>query len=481
MKRILYLSLILSLVLASSCSKDKLDLNPHKIYYENFYQSEESALNAINAVYDVLGAVNLYNSHLWYIADIASDDFDVNPKLNNPNAHEFDRYTLEATNNYLEEVWKSSYQGISRANIVLDKVPDINMDSTLKQRILGEAKFLRGLFYFNLVRMYGEVPLVLEPVSPDLSDEEIYQSRQSVDDVYQLIMEDLEGAAGRLPERYSGANKGRATWGAAKALLAKVHLTRENWTEAAAYAEEVINSQVYQLHDDYADNFKQANENGKESIFEVQFNENVNSENSRIVISGLPAIQSVFPAGVEMMLPTEDLLDEFEEGDYRRDVTFFSSYWQFEFEPHVWKYWDQDVYEPDETGQSGANFKVMRYAEVLLIYAEALNEINTGPTTEAYDAVNRVRERARNGNEDVLPDLQGLGYQSFRQAVWKEKRCETVNEGHRWFDLKRTGRIIERVNEAKGDKANPQDYHYKFPVPQRERDLNPELSQNEGY
>jgi hypothetical protein len=238
---------------------------------------------------------------------------------------------------------------------------------------------------------------------------------------------------------------------------------------------------VYALHDDYADNFKQANENGQESVFEVQFYENVNSENARIVISGLPSLQNVFPAGVEMMLPTADLLNTFEEGDYRKDVTFFDSYWQYEFEPHVWKYWDRDVYDADETGQSGANFKVMRYAEILLIYAEALNELNNGPAQAAFDAVNQVRARARNGNEDVLPDLSGLDYQAFREAVWKEKRCETVNEGQRWFDLKRTQRLIERVNAAKGDNANPQEYHYKFPVPQRERDLNPNLTQNTGY
>jgi hypothetical protein len=123
----------------------------------------------------------------------------------------------------------------------------------------------------------------------------------------------------------------------------------------------------------------------------------------------------------------------------------------------------------------------MRYAELLLIYAEALNEANMGPTQEAYDAVNQIRTRARNGNEESLPDLTGLSYEEFREAVWKEKRCETVNEGQRWFDLKRTERLVQRVNAAKGDKANPQDYHYKFPVPQRERNLNPNLSQNTGY
>lgn len=481
MKTKIFIIFIAILPLAISCDKERLDIEPHRIYYDNFYQTEEGAVNAINAVYDVLGSVNQYNSHLWYIQDIASDDFDANSTLNDPNAHEFDQYKIEATNNYLEGIWRDSYLGISRANIVLKEVPDIKMDSALKQRVLGEAYFLRGIFYFNLVRMYGDIPLLTEPVSPDLPHSEINLPRTDETAVYKQIVKDFSEAAKRLPQQYSGAKKGRASWGAAKGMLAKVSLTNQQWEDAAEIAQQVMNAEVYALHDDYADNFKQAKENGKESVFEVQFYENVPGENSRIVISGLPFLQNVFPAGVEMMLPTEDLLSTFEDGDYRKDVTFFDSYWQYEFEPHVWKYWDQDVYDADETGQSGANFKVMRYAEILLIYAEALNEANNGPTQEAYDAVNQIRARARNGNEEVLPDLSGLGYEAFREAVWQEKRCETVNEGQRWFDLKRTQRIIERVKAAKGEKANPQDYHYNFPVPQRERNLNPNLSQNTGY
>ncbi len=123
----------------------------------------------------------------------------------------------------------------------------------------------------------------------------------------------------------------------------------------------------------------------------------------------------------------------------------------------------------------------MRYAEVLLIYAEALNEANGGPTEEAYKAVNDIRKRARNGVDTVLLDLNGLDQQSFREAVWKEKRCETVNEGQRWFDLVRTNRLVERVKQSKGVKASPENYNVLFPIPQRERDLNSKLSQNEGY
>lgn len=237
------------------------------------------------------------------------------------------------------------------------------------------------------------------------------------------------------------------------------------------------------MWDDFQDNFREANKNGKESLFEVQFYSGLTSENSQIVISGLPSIYA-FPAGVGIILPTDDLLNSFEEGDHRYEVTFFDEYNYFghnTFDPHIWKYWDQDVYAPGETGQSGADFPVMRYAEVLLMYAEALNELNQGPTTEAYYAVNQIRNRARNGNNTVLPDLEGLSYSEFRDAVLKEKRCETVNEGQRWFDLVRTGNLEEYVIRAKGSKANPQSFNYVLPIPQRERDLNSNLTQNDQY
>jgi hypothetical protein len=234
------------------------------------------------------------------------------------------------------------------------------------------------------------------------------------------------------------------------------------------------------LYDDYSGNFKDVNRNGKESVFAVQFFSGVPSQNNQIVITGLPSIPGLFPAGVEVMLPTENLLNSFEEGDYRKEVSFFDEYWFYEFEPHIWKHWDQDTYEPDETAQCGSNFAVMRYSEILLIYAEAINEIS-GPTAEAYDAINQIRNRARNGNAEVLPDLDGLSQDDFRLAVLNERRHEFVNEGVRWYDLVRTGNLVEYVNNAKGSDSNPQEFNNLFPIPQRELDNNPKLDQNLGY
>jgi starch-binding outer membrane protein, SusD/RagB family len=480
MKKIITISLILSLIMVISCQK-KLEIGPHKIYYDNYYQSQEDAIGGINAVYSLLTSVNQYNSYLWLIQDVSSDDCISRPTLNDPNIHQFNSYNIESTNTYLKGIWKDSYLGIFRANIVIQKVPDIDMDSAMKSRIIGEAHFLRGLFYFNLVRIFGDVPLVLEPLSEDITDEELYVFRNPVNDVYDQIVEDFTIASTNCPQTYYiSGDKGRATKGAALGMLAKTYLTIGEWSLASAKAFEVIEFGIYDLWDDYSGNFKDINRNGKESVFAAQFYKEVTSQQNQIVISGLPNIPGTFPAGVEIMLPTEDLLNSFEEGDYRKEVTFFDHYWFDTFEPHIWKHWDQDSYEPKETAQCGSNFAVMRYSEVLLIYAEALNEMS-GPVSEAYDAINKVRARARNGNENVLPDLTGLSKDDFRTAVLQERRVEFVNEGIRWYDLKRTNNLIEYVKRAKGEAANPQEYNYVFPIPQRERDVNKNLTQNPNY
>lgn len=480
MKNIIIYTMLFLIAALAGCEKSLEFEVKDKPTLENFFQSDEDAKASVNAIYDALGDVDLFRSKFWLIQDIASDDCDALSTWNDPNAQQFDQYTVQSTNTYIGGIWRASYQVITRANLSIERIPGVSMDESLKTRLLGEARFLRAFSYFNLVRLYGGVPLVLEPVS-DL--DKYLVPRATEEDVYDQIITDLEEAIDALPLTYSGSNKGRATRGAAMGQLARVYLTMEEWELAAQYAEDIMELNVYELWDDYKDNFREANKNGKESLFEVQFYSGEQDENSQIVISGLPSIYA-FPAGVGIILPTEDLLSRFDSGDYRYEVTFFEEYSYFgnnTFEPHIWKHWDQDVYAPDETGQSGANFPVMRYAEVLLMYAEALNEVYQGPTQEAYDAVNRVRERARNGVPGVVPDLEDLSYEEFRDAVLNEKRLETVNEGHRWFDLKRTGNLVEYVNRAKGDKASPQPHHYVFPIPQREMDLNPNLDQNDQY
>jgi len=482
MKNISYIIVVLIVMMSVISCKKELDLAPHKIYYDNFYQTEADALSAVNAVYDELGSVNQYSNYLWLIQDIGSDDCNARTTINDPNLQEFNTYNIKPTNNYLAGIWQGSYLGISRANVVIEKVPTIKMDSAMRERVIGEVKFLRGLFYFNLVRLFGEVPLITVPVTPNLGNEEVYLSKSPVTEIYTQIIKDLNQAAEKLPARYSNSNdKGRATKGAALGLLSKVYLTTKDWENAQLTAANVIGLTEYSLHADYISNFKEVNKNGKESVFEVQFYKKLVSESSQMVISGLPSIPGLFSAGTETMLPTEDLINSFEPGDHRMDVTFFDHYWYYTFAPHIWKYWDQVAYTPAATSQSGADFFVIRYSDILLIYAEALNEANGGPTTEAYTAINQVRARARNGNTTVLPDLAGLDQDAFRTAVLNERRHEFVNEGQRWYDLVRTGKLVEYVKRAKGDNSNPTAVNYLFPIPQRELDNNKKLTQNQGY
>jgi len=480
MKKITIIAIGFLLLFSISCQK-QLELEPYSIHYDNYYQTQEDAIGAINAAYSPLTNVNQYNSYLWLIQDVSSDDCFSRSTLNDPNIHQFNKYDLQSTNTYLSGIWKGSYLGISRANIVLLKVPDIEMDSALKSRIIGEALFLRGLYHFNLVRIFGDIPLVLSPISENLTEEELYVYRTPKDQVYNQIIEDFTMAVELCPTTYYvNSDKGRVTKGAALSFLANAQLTIGNWDKATKAAQDVMDLNVYELYPDYSSNFKDINRNGKESIFAAQFYSEVTSQQNQIVISGLPSIPGTFSAGVEIMLPTDDLLNSFEEGDYRKEVTFFDHYWFETFEPHIWKHWDQDTYEPDQTAQCGSNFAVMRYSEILLIYAEALNE-TSGPTAEAYDAINEVRERARNGNEDVLPDLIGLSQDDFRTAVLHERRVEFVNEGKRWYDLVRTNNLIEYVKRAKGDISNPQQFNYVLPIPQRELDVNKNLVQNPNY
>lgn len=484
MKKIVSILAVLIAITAITSCKKELDLAPHKIYYDNFYQTKGDALSAINSVYDQLGSVNQYSNYLWLIQDIGSDDCNARTTINDPNLQEYNSYNIKPTNTYLAGIWQGSYLGISRANVVLEKVPAIKMDTVTKERIMGEAKFLRGLFYFNLVRLFGEVPLITVPVTPDLGNEEVYLSKSSVSAIYNQIIADLSQAVEKLPSKYSSTNDlGRATSGAALGLLSKVYLTNKDWENAQLTAAMVIDSKIYGLNADYASNFKEANKNGKESVFEVQFYKKVNSECSQMVISGLPSIPGLFSSGTETMLPTTDLLNSFEDGDHRKEVTFFDNYFGglYTFEPHIWKYWDQVAYKPAATSASGADFFVMRYSEVLLIYAEALNEAKGGPMIDAYSAINLVRARARNGKTGILPDVDGLDQSAFRSAVLNERRHEFVSEGQRWYDLVRTGNLVEFVKRAKGDNTNPTAFSYLFPIPQRELDNNRNLKQNDGY
>lgn len=481
--------LLLTVFIMSSCKKF-LEENPKgQISINNYYQTQSDAVAAVNAIYGYLNSIStgstagVYHSTFWVIEGLASDEM-LNNQIGSPDLDQLATFTYSPQNSSLLETWQMHYKTITIANIAIGRIPGINMDTVLRRRLVNEAKFLRGLMYFDLVRMFGDVPLVTKEV------EGLKPSRSPVSDVYDLIISDLT-AAEDLPTSYPAGNgKGRATSGAAKAILAKVYLTRKEFDKAASKALEIINSNQYQLWDDFADVFKLSSRNGKEAIFSVGFGDGGGAisfwEVGQFNVRLLPPALSV--EGVQnaqgWQIPTLYLYNSYDPDDRRRSVTFVTEVHNTDgsittIRPYIRKYWDS-LAEPTANG-SYNDYPVIRYADVLLMYAEASNELGNTPT--ALDYLNMVRRRARfdgTNYNNAVPDYVGLTQDQFRAAVLKERMMEFVAEGQRWFDLSRTGTLEKAVPLAKPGVV-PQDKNYLFPIPQRERDLNENLTQNPGY
>ena len=476
--------------------KNLLEENPKdQVFVDNFFQTENDAVAAVNSVYGILNSTStpptfggVYHSSYWVAVGLASDEME-NRLAGATDLDQLATFTHRPENATMYDFWRNAYKGISNANFAIGGIPSVKMDATLKNRLLGEARYLRGMLYFDLVRMFGDIPLVLS------LDEDITPRRAAKADVYAQIISDLQFAMQNLPDSYPADNGlGRATKGAATGLLAKVYLTQGEWQKCVDQCNAVINSGKYGLYADFADAFRIPNENGKETLFGVGFGTAGNSisfwEVGQFNVRLLPRKLSGQIPGVNAQgwqVATQNLYDSYQPQDRRRDVTLLTTINNLDgtittVEPHIQKYWDR-ISEPN-AGNTDHDFPYLRYSDVLLMKAEALNELNNGPNAEAYDAVNQVRKRARfNGTVElpVLPDLQGLSYQAFKDSLLLERRHEFVAEGQRWFDLVRIKKLEELVPIAKPG-VQPQPYHYLFPVPQGEIDLNQNLlPQNPGY
>lgn len=470
----------LLLMIGACLSCGKLNEAPQSSFTpSNFYRNTDDAKAAVNSVYDLMNTANLYNQGMWVLMDQATDDSEwgAGRSTANQSKNDLDRYTFTPATTTFQAAWNTCYQGINRANTVLERVPGIAMDDALKTRLLAEAKFMRGFYYFTLVRLFGGVPLMLKETT---SLNNLQVTRATVDEVYQQIVADFTDAENVLPVSYTGADRGRATKGAAKSFLAKLYLTRQDWPKAAAKCKEVMDLGGYDLWANFAEAFAIANKNGKEAVFEVQALGGGVGEGSYMqgyMRATFDRVNGV--AGFGDDPPTKNLYDAYSPLDKRRDVTIrlFSATTtppapaSIAFPGYVGKYLD-----PAATGTADGsnNFPIIRYADVLLMYAEALNEQAAG-NAEAYTAINRVRERA--GLPDLLP---GLDQAAFRDAVLLERRLELAFEGHRWYDLVRTKRLISAMKAQNGSIAVTE-RHYLYPIPQTERDVNPNLTQNPDY
>ncbi|MCE6991487.1 RagB/SusD family nutrient uptake outer membrane protein [Dyadobacter sp. CY323] len=467
----------------SSCSEEFLDLKPiSTATSDNFYRTADDFKNALNGGYAALQSGGLVgNSYIF--GEITSDNTVAVASGSVTDQDEFDRFYIKTTNPFISGRWNDGYNAIARYNTILDKIEGVEMDGTLKNRYIAESKFLRAVVYFTLVQTFGDIPLILKPVATP--DEGYSFSRTPKAEVYAQIEKDLTEAESALPVSYPAADVGRATKGAAKAYLGKVYLTEKKYAPAVSKLKEVIDLGIYALLPSYADVFKVSNKNNKESVFDVQYKSGGAGEGNSWPNSFAPQNSGnavIAFGGDGNNAPTLDIINAYEAGDLRKDASVASSYTnaagQVIPDRYIKKYYDVPVAK----GDNGNNIPLIRYADVILMYAEALNDVGYQANGDAFTYLNMVRTRAglAKKTSTEIPTQQ-----AFRLAMEQERRVELAFEGQRWFDLVRTGRAIPVLNGKKEQIRLVSDLSEKnlvFPIPQSQIDINKaKIVQNPGY
>ncbi|WP_299549819.1 RagB/SusD family nutrient uptake outer membrane protein [Seonamhaeicola sp.] len=464
-QNIIYITIIL--LVLTACSH-KLDIDPiTQKSASNFYSTEQEIESAITGAYAQLQNGGLYGLDLIGVGEIPGEDtFEEIAANDGGRFGQLDDFSTNPINDLVGDIWRESYEGIQRINIVLNRINDIEYDnSAVKTNRIGEMQFLRGLLYFNLVRLYGDVPLTLEETTNP--SDYFGQGRTPAATVYSQIESDLSDAVQNLP---TGKSAGRPAKGAAQALLADVQMNQGKYSDAVTNLAAVVNSGAYSLMPTTSDIFGIANEGNSEILFEVQFASGVDGNNE-----GEPAASQFRPSGTTANakghnLPSAEFVALFESGDTRKDdyVGIDAAANPFYFSLK---------YEVSGTGpdDGGNDHIVIRYADVLLKYAEALNE--TGEANPAQ-YLNMVRNRAG------LANTTATTQSDLRDAIEMERRFEFIGEGHRWFDLKRTGKAIQTMNAwfaANNINVTIDADNLILPVPQSQLDTDPAITQNAGY
>lgn len=470
MKKILYsiFAVIASSVAVSSCNFLE---EPLRGAYtsEDYYSSPEKAEMAVNGVYN-----SLYGHNLWVFADVASDDAEKGGNAGDQaDINYIADFTATADNGPISQYWQHTYETIARANNVINFVGAMNFDEALKNRYVAEAKTIRAYMYFQLVNIFGQVPLKLMPQN---SSENIHVGLSSVKDIYRQIDKDLEEAAAALSDAYPG-EAGRVTKGTAFALLAKSKLFQKEYAACATACDNVIKLQKYDLENNFADLFRRGGEDSKESIFALRYIKNETAAlSNNLVVWFAPAVVS----GYFFNAPTQAFVDTFTETtvtgetDPRLDASIgrdgqpwfdgltFNKNWS----PtgYLVKKFGEDLPEGEAIGQSTMPQHIIRYADVLLMMAEALNEDNK-PGAAGY--LNMVRSRAG------LADTRATSQTDLRNAIRMERRRELGFEFHRFFDVIRYGK--EYTKSVLPDFPWDSDRYY-YPLPQAETDVNTSIT-----
>ncbi|MGV3459719.1 MAG: RagB/SusD family nutrient uptake outer membrane protein [Flavobacterium sp.] len=455
---------LMAVALISGCN-DELDVEPRDALTEQDYlNNPDNAVNLVNGVYSKLLDFNMYSFSWIGMTSITSDDADKGSSDGDTGTdkHKMDNLTFDAADLSFNEVWEGRYEGIYRANNAIFYLDRLQIDQTLKNRLIAEAKFLRALWYFDLVRCFGGVPIVLGNI--DLNDTEainnIVFNRKTKAEVYAQIETDLLEAIPVLPlkSQYAGTDMGRATKGAAQALLAKAYLYQEKWQDAYNMSGEVITSGQYGLLPDYAQVWREAGENGSESIFEVQ-------ATSALGLQQYTEVQG--PRGTPDLgwgfnTPTANLSNSYLPGDVRRTATILyvpSTLWDGFVAPatlnnprYNYKAYQSTIAETFiGKGQTGKNLRILKYSDILLIRAEAA--FHMGQAGEAEARIDELR--VRTGLGPVGPVTLPI--------ILRERRWEMAMEHDRWFDLVRTGTAAAAM--AADGKTFVVGTHEVFPIP----------------
>jgi len=458
-----------------SCNQDFLDIPVEdKTNSSNFFKNSEDAVQATNQIYFNLTTWNLSAFAPIGLLNITSDDADKGSAPADASfLDELNFFTYSASDGQIGGYWSGQFSGINLCNQVIENVPNINMDEALKTRLIAEARFLRAYHYFNLVKAFGGVPIF--DGFPD--DRNFNIPRNSKDEVYTFIQNDLVYASQNLPQSYAANEVGRATKGAALSFLAKTYLYQSNWAKVKETTEQVMGL-GYDLFPDYYQLFRIANENCVESIFEVQCEADVDFNYWGTQYSTIQGVRDQFGWGFG--IPSSSLIAAFEMGDLRKDATILyrgSTTPEGDLINAVGDnpYYNYKAYVPQaqQTGDwQGAhqNIRIMRYAEVLLMNAEANNELND--VVSATTSINKLRNRAG------LAPTTALTQTDMRTAIRKERRVELALEWDRFLDLVRTGQA-PTVLASLGFKSGKNEL---FPIPETEITLSKGvLIQNNGY
>ncbi|SEK19017.1 Starch-binding associating with outer membrane [Parapedobacter koreensis] len=483
-------------VLLTSCSEFLNESDPSNFTVENYFTQPAHARSSVNAIYasmrDPLSSG--FGGGAWAMTEFATGlaATDLGQAVNSYFVKDLNN---TSDNGYGQTFWASYYRGIGNANLSIAKIPEITMDSEEATRLLGEAHFLRAWYYFELIRMFGHIPLVTEPMS--LQSEQLRPAQADPEAVYNLIIDDLTiaEAAGLAWKNASG----RVSLGAVKSLMAEVYLTMAGYplqkgeayySLAAEKAEEVINSGEFELFDDYAALHDPSMKNIIENIFMIQFKTQLIVPNWQVLIIPYNKNISQYSDETGGIYATADFVESYEPGDLRAEEKQFF-FTQFTHESNrnqvvdlggyfIWKLFDEVA--QTTTANSDLNWPVIRYANVLLTYAEASNEVN-GPTTAAYDAVNAIRSRAE------LDDLEGLSKEQLREAIWRERWYELCFENKTWYDMVRLRKAYNVATKQFEDYVGHRftygpvlkERELLFPIPTSEVRNNTNLTQNSGY